>query len=195
MTKSTLIDLPVSNQAPSHNVPTTPPYSPIDAESNGTSLATVAQSVALAVVEAPSIEPVHSAAMTQSTLIITLVGNHTPSHNVPAIVPCSPNDAESNGTSLATVAQRVALAESDAPPTSTPYSTAMPRIELIDLPVSNQTPSHNVPTIVLYSPIDAESNGTSLAAVAQSVALAVVEAPSIAVDHSTAIASCTLIIT
>ena len=117
--------------------------------------------------------------MTKSTLIDLPVSNQTPVADVPTTPHYSPIDAESNGTSLAPVAQLVALANSDATPTSTPYSTAMPIIQLIDLPLSNQTSSRDVPTTPSYSSVDAESNGTSLVAVRPTVALADSVAPSI----------------
>ena len=96
-------------------MPTTPHYSPIDAESNGTSLAALPQSVALLGPESQWIGPLPSAAMPRIQLIDVPVSNQTSSPDVPTISHTPPNDAESNGTSLAPVAQSVVPADVVAP--------------------------------------------------------------------------------
>ena len=114
---------------------------------------------------------------------------------MPTTVLYSPEHVESNGTSLAAVAQLVVLADSDAPSIEVDRITAIASCTLIITQLHNQRSIHHVPTIAQYSADHVESNGTSLAAVAQLAAFAHSVAPSIAVDHSAAIASCTLIIT
>jgi hypothetical protein len=71
----------------------------------------------------------------------------------------------------------------------------MPKCQLIITQLRNQTSFPHVPTIVPYSPEHVESNGTTLAAVAQTVVIPDSDAPSIAVDHCNAITSCIAIIT
>ena len=96
-------------------MPTTPHYSPIDAESNGTSLAALPYSVALLGPESQSIGPLPSAAMPRIELIDVPVSNQTSSPDVPTISHTSPNDAESSGITLAAVAQSVVPADLGAP--------------------------------------------------------------------------------
>jgi hypothetical protein len=176
-------------------VPTTVPYSPDRAESNGTTLAAVAQSVVLADSDAPSMAVDHSTAIASCTLIITQLRNQTSLPVVPITVLYSPDHVESNGTSLVAVAESVALGVVEAPTIGVDHSSAMPNCHLIVTQLRNQTPIPHVPTIVRYSPDHVESKGTSLVAVAQLVALADSDAPSIEVDHSAAITSCIAIIT
>ena len=115
MPRIQLIDLPVSNQTSSRDVPTTLHGSPIDAESNGTSLTALPQCVALLGPEAKSIRPLPSAAMPKIKHIDVPVSNQTSSPDMPTISHTPPNDAESNGTSHAPLAQSVVPADLDAP--------------------------------------------------------------------------------